>query len=61
MIDTLDVDDSVKECMHAEVVDFTFTDEGFSDFDHVATKADGGNETAKRIIADFEAALASCR
>lgn len=64
MIETLDVSDSVKECMHQAVEDFSLTAEqaqGFEDFDDVASKADGGNELALRIIDDFEASLATCR
>ena len=66
MIDTLtdaEASPEVKACMHAEVAKFELTDEqalGFKDFDDVAEKAAGGNELALGIIADFEAALASC-
>lgn len=63
MIDTLDVSDDVKACMHQAVADFSLTEQqaqGFEDFDDVATKADGGNELAIQIIADFEASLAAC-
>jgi hypothetical protein len=63
VIETLDVSDAVKACMKAEVADFSLTDEqaqGFQDFDDVAAKADGGNELALGIMADFQAALASC-
>lgn len=63
MIDTLEVSDSVKECMHAAVADFSLTEEqaqGFSDFDDVAAKAAGGNELALNIMADFQDALADC-
>ena len=63
LVDTLDVPDSVKDCMHGEIDDFSLTEEqaqGFKDFDDVATKAAGGNELAIGILADFEAALASC-
>jgi hypothetical protein len=63
IVDTLDVDDAVKDCMRDEITGFTLTEEqaaGFSDFDDVAKKADGGNETALKIMADFEAALAAC-
>jgi hypothetical protein len=64
MVDTLDVSDEVKACMHREIEDFSLTDEqllGFTDLDDVAEKADGGNEQAIAILDDFEAALASCR
>jgi hypothetical protein len=63
MIDTLDVSDDVKACMHQAVADFALTEQqaqGFEDFDDVATKADGGNELALQIMADFEASLAAC-
>lgn len=63
MVDTLDVSDAVKDCMRDEINGFTLTEEqaaGFSDFDDVANKADGGNETALQIMADFEATLAAC-
>ena len=64
LIDTLDVSDEVKACMHREVEEFSLTEEqaqGFTDFDDVAAKAAGGNELAKQVMADFQAALASCR
>ena len=64
LIDTLEVSDEVKACMHEAVADFSLTEEqaaGFENFDDVATKADGGNEQALQILADFEAALAACR
>lgn len=63
MIDTLDVSDSVKECMHRELDEFSLTPEeaaGFEDLDDVAAKADGGNELALQVMARFEASLASC-
>jgi len=63
LIDTLEVGDEVKGCMHSVVADFSLTEEqaqGFSDFDDVAEKAAGGNELARGIIADFEAALTAC-
>ncbi len=64
IVDTLDVSDEVKDCMHDVVDGFSLTEEqaqGFSDFDDVAAKAAGGNELAKNILDDFEAALAACR
>ncbi len=64
MVDTLDVTDEVKACMHQEIADFALTEQqalGFTDLDDVATKADEGNEQAIQIMDDFEAALASCR
>lgn len=63
MVDTLDVSDNVKDCMRQEIDDFSLTEEqaqGFSDFDDVAGKADGGNELALQILGDFQAALAAC-
>ncbi len=63
LIETLDVSDATKECMHGAVADFSLTEEqaqGFSDFDDVAAKAAGGNELARGIVADFQAALAAC-
>lgn len=63
MIETLDASDSVKACMHAEVADFSLTEEqaqGFEDLDDVADKAAGGNELALDIMADFQSALAAC-
>lgn len=64
MVDTLDVSDPVKECMHREIDEFSLTEEqaqGFSDFDDVASKAAEGNELALQILGDFQSALASCR
>ena len=64
MIETLEESDTVKACMHQQVAEFSLTEEqaqGFSDFDDVASKADGGNELALQILDDFESALASCR
>ena len=64
VIDTLDVEESVKACMRDEVTGFTLTDEeavGFVDLDDVAAKAAGGVEQAQNIIDDLEAALAACR
>ncbi len=66
MIDSLtdtEASPEAKACMHAEVAKFELTEQqlvGFKDFDDVAEKAAGGNETALEIMADFEAALASC-
>ncbi|NNE12473.1 MAG: hypothetical protein HKN41_09545, partial [Ilumatobacter sp.] len=64
MVDTLEVSDPVKECMHREIDEFRLTEEqaaGFSDFDDVAAKAAEGNELALQILGDFQSALASCR
>ncbi len=64
MVDRGDITESEGTCMHQEIDDFGLTEEqatGFSDFDDVAEKAAGDNELAKSILADFEAALASCR
>lgn len=63
MVETLDVDQSVKDCMHDKIANFSLTEEqaqGFEDFDEVAAKAAGNNELAIGILAQFEAALASC-
>jgi hypothetical protein len=68
MIDTLEqngvpVSDEVKDCMHLKVDEFALTEEeslGFENLDDVADKAADGNEQAKRIMARFEAELASC-
>jgi hypothetical protein len=64
LIDTLDVSDEVKACMKAEVADFTLTEQqlafGFENLDDVAEAADGGNQQAFDILADFETALAAC-
>lgn len=63
LIDTLEVSDAVKECMHAEVESFQLTEQqaqGFEDLDDVAAKAAGGNDLARSIMDDFQAALASC-
>ena len=63
MVDTLDVSESVKSCMHDEIDGFSLTEEqaqGFEDFDDVADKAAGGNELARTILQDFEDSLASC-
>lgn len=64
LVDTLDVSDDVKDCMHDEIDTFALSEEdtlGFSDLDDVASKADQGNERAIQIMNDFQAALASCR
>lgn len=63
LIDTLDVSDEVKDCMHDEVAAFALTEEdaqGFNDFDDVAAKAADGQERALQIMADFERSLAAC-
>ena len=63
-LDTLEVSDSVKSCMHAQVADFRLSEDdaqGFKDLDDVAAKASGGNELALRIMDNFEASLAACR
>ena len=64
MVDTLDLSDEVKDCMHDRVDGFALSEEdalGFTDLDDVAAKADGGNERAIQIMNDFQASLASCR
>lgn len=63
LIDTLAVNEAVKDCMHAVVDDFSLSEEdamGFTDFGDVAEKAADGNERALQILADFEAALTAC-
>lgn len=63
MVETLDVDESVQDCMHQEIDSFGLTEEqatGFSDFDDVASKAADGNELALVIMGDFRDALDSC-
>ena len=67
MVDTMvergDITESAATCMRQEIEDFSLTEEqaqGFSDFDDVASKADGGNELALQIMGDFQAALAAC-
>ncbi len=58
-----DLSDSVKQCMREAINEFTLTDEqakAFKDFDDVVAKADNGNEVAKGVLVEFEAALASC-
>jgi hypothetical protein len=63
LVDTLDVSDSVKDCMHAEIEEFRLTEEqaqGFEDLDDVAAKAAGGNELAIGIMNDFQNALENC-
>ena len=63
LIDTLEVSDEVKECMHDAVADFGLSEEdaqGFEDLDDVASKAADGQERALQIMADFERSLAAC-
>lgn len=63
LIDTLEVSDEVKECMHQVVGDFSLSEEdaqGFDNLDDVASKAAGGNERAIQILADYQAALTAC-
>lgn len=63
VIDTLDVSDSVKDCMRLVVADFQLTDDqavGFDGLDDVASKAADGNAQAQNIMDDFEADLAAC-
>lgn len=62
MIDTLDVSDAVKDCMHQAVEDFTIDpDAGFESFDDLAQKAADDQPQAVALLAEFEAALAACR
>ena len=63
LIDTLEVSDEVKDCMHEAVTDFGLSEEdaqGFDSFDDVAAKAADGQERAIQIMADFERSLAAC-
>ncbi len=63
MVDTLDVPDSVKTCMKAEVEGFELTESeatGFTDFDDVAAKAAEGQQQAVQIMQRFEDSLAAC-
>ena len=61
MVDTLDVSDAVKACMHEEVADFQIDpDSGFDSFDDMAAKAADEQPQAVAVMAEFEAALASC-
>jgi hypothetical protein len=63
MIDTLDVSDEVKACMHDVVANFSLSEEdaqGFDDLDDVAAKAADGQERAIQIMDDFEQQLAAC-
>ncbi len=63
LIDTLEVSDEVKDCMHEAVADFGLSEEdaqGFENFDDVAAKAADGQERAIQIMDDFERSLAAC-
>jgi hypothetical protein len=63
LIDTLEVSDEVKDCMHEAVTDFGLSEEdaqGFSDLDDVAAKAADGQERAIQIMDDFQQSLAAC-
>lgn len=56
MIDSLDVSESVKECMRAEVDTF---DE--DELDDIAAAADNGDAEGLAAIAAFQAALEDCQ
>ena len=61
MIETLDVSDPVKECMHDAVADFQIDpDAGFESFDDMAQKAADEQPQAVAVMAEFESALALC-
>ena len=63
LIDTLEVSDEVKACMHDAVAEFSLGEEdaqGFDDLDDVAAKAADGQERALQIMDDFERSLAAC-
>ena len=61
MIETLPVSDDVKECMHEAAADFQIgPDSGFESFDDMAQKAADEQPQAVAVMAEFEAALASC-
>ncbi len=63
MVERDGISEEVAACMRQEIEDFSLTEEqaqGFSDFDDVAAKADGGNELALQILGDFQDALAAC-
>lgn len=64
LVDTLEVSDEVKACMHEAIDDFGLTEseaQGFEDFDDVAQKASEGNELAIQVMDRFEASLAACQ
>lgn len=61
MIDTLDVSDAVKSCMHEEAAAFQLDpDSGFESFDDMAQKAADEQPLAVEALAEFERALSSC-
>ena len=62
MIDTLDVGDEVKACMHQKADAFTIpVAANFDNLDDVATAADEGNTAAIAVLDELENSLASCR
>jgi hypothetical protein len=61
MIDTLDVSDEVKACMHEVIADFEVSPEsGFTDLDDVAQKASDGQPQAMALMDELEADLTAC-
>lgn len=61
MIDTLDVSDAVKACMHDVIDEFEVTPEsGFTDLDDVAQKASEGQPQAIELMDQLEADLDGC-
>jgi hypothetical protein len=61
MIETLEVSDTVKECMHEAAADFQIApDSGFESFDDMAQKAADEQPQAVAVLAEFEAALDDC-
>ena len=62
MIDTLDVGDEVKACMHQKADAFTIpVAANFDNLDDVASAADEGNTAAIAVLDELENSLASCR
>ena len=63
LINTLEVSDEVKDCMHEVVTDFGLTEDdaqGFENLDDVAAKAADGQERAIQIMDAFQQSLAEC-
>ena len=62
MIDTLDVGDEVKACMHQKADAFTIpVAANFDNLDDVASAADEGNTAAIAVLDELDNSLASCR
>ena len=61
-LDTLDVGDEVKACMHQKADAFTIpVAANFDNLDDVASAADEGNTAAIAVLDELENSLASCR